>query len=68
MLIHLKNDKTIVQDQSKWLEVIVDFILNVNENKISTKNEFVNTFSYGSVFKVDELDFMYVEFKIYTSK
>lgn len=63
MLIYLKNDKTIIQDQSKWLEVIVDLILNVNENKISTKNEFLNTFSYGLVFKVEELDFMYVIFQ-----
>ena len=63
MLIHLKKDANIIQDQSKWLEMIVDFILNVNENKISTKNEFLNTFSYNSVFKVDELDFMYEIFK-----
>lgn len=52
-----------MQDHSKWLEVIVDFILNINENRITTKNEFLNTFSYNSIFKVDELNFMYEIFK-----
>jgi len=55
----LKKDETLFKNHSKWLEVIVDFMLNVNENKVSTKNEFLNTFSYSEAFKANELEFMY---------
>lgn len=63
MQINLAKDESILKEHSKWLETIVDFILNITENKISTKNEFLNSFSYKEVFNKTELEFMYELFK-----
>ena len=46
-------------NQSKWTEVLIDFLLNIKENKVSTKTEFLTTFSYNKIFPVETLKFLY---------
>lgn len=46
-------------NQSKWTEVLIDFLLNIKENKVSTRTEFLTTFSYNKVFPVETLKFLF---------
>lgn len=50
-------------NQSKWTEVLIDFLLNIKENKVTTRNEFLTTFSYNKIFQVESLKFLYEIFR-----
>ena len=50
-------------NQSKCLEVIIDFVLNIKENKVTTKREFLTTFSYNKIFPAEVLTFFYELFQ-----
>ena len=50
-------------NQSKWTEVLIDFLLNIKENKVATKAEFLTTFSYNKIFPVETLKFVYELFR-----
>ena len=50
-------------NQSKWTEVLIDFLLNIKENKVTTKNEFLTTFSYNKIFQAESLKFLYEIFR-----
>ncbi len=54
-----------IYDQRKWLEVLIDFLLNINENKNSTESDYLTTFKYNQQFSVDMLKFL---FQIYSNK
>ncbi|RNA08178.1 hypothetical protein BpHYR1_011693, partial [Brachionus plicatilis] len=56
------TDEDITFNQRKWLEVLVDFILNIKENKTATESEYITMFSYKQSHTVDALKFL---FKIY---
>ena len=46
-------------NQSKWTEVLIDFLLNIKENKVTTKSEFLTTFSYTKVLSAEALQFLF---------
>ena len=45
--------------QRKWLEVLIDFILNITENKKASVNEYINSFNYNKFHSIDTLKFLY---------
>lgn len=53
-------------NQRKWVEVIIDFILNIRETRMeTTESEYVNQFNYNQVHSTNTLLFL---FKVYDSK
>lgn len=62
VMTNFASDEDITFNQRKWLEVLVDFILNINENKTATESEYVTMFSYKQSHSVQALKFL---FKIY---
>ncbi len=46
-------------NQSKWTECLVDLLLNVKENKITKKSEFLTSFSYTKIFPEPTLKFLF---------
>jgi hypothetical protein len=66
LLSHERNESHLF-NQRKWLEVIVDFVLNIKENKNATKNEFLKTFSYTQVHSNKTLEFLYDIFNTNTN-
>lgn len=52
-------------DQRKWLEVLVDFLLNINENKNYSESDYINSSNYSQQCSDDMLRFL---FKIYTNQ
>lgn len=59
-------DEEVVFNQRKWVEVIVDFILNIRESRLQTnESEYVGQFNYNQSHSPDTLRFL---FKLYDSK
>ena len=60
----LDNDESspILLNQRKWTECLVDFILNIKENKNANESEYISSFNYNQWLNVDELKFL---FKLY---
>ncbi|CAF0861948.1 unnamed protein product [Brachionus calyciflorus] len=59
---NLKSEENSVYNQRKWLEVLVDFILNIKENKTASESEYINMFSYKQAHSSETLKFL---FKVY---
>lgn len=60
------SDEEVVFNQRKWVEVIVDFILNIRESRLQTnESEYVSQFNYNQSHSTDTLRFL---FKLYDSK
>lgn len=62
VMSNFASDEDVLFNQRKWLEVLVDFILNINENKTTTESQYVTMFSYKQSHSVEALKFL---FKIY---
>jgi hypothetical protein len=57
-----------ILNQRKWSECLVDFILNIKENKNANENEYISSFNYNQWLSVDELKFLFKLYKTSTDE
>ena len=63
---HSQEEESERFNQRKWLEVIIDFILNIRETKTNTgESEYINQFNYTQSHSAETLRFL---FRVYNSK
>lgn len=55
----LKQNENVCYNQRKWLEVLIDFILNITENKNASEAEYISLFNYNQVHSIETLKFLY---------
>ena len=61
-----QEEESVRFNQRKWLEVIIDFILNIRETKTNTgESEYINQFNYTQSHSAETLRFL---FRVYNSK
>ncbi len=59
VLSTMSENEAMCHTQRKWLEVLIDFILNITENKNATENEYINSFNYNKFHTIDTLRFLH---------
>jgi hypothetical protein len=59
----MSENEAVCHTHRKWLEVLIDFILNITENKNATENEYINSFNYNKFHTIDTLRFLYKSYQ-----
>lgn len=64
LLENYSQDEEMTFTYRKWLEVLIDFVLNIKENKSTTTiNEYISSFNYNKYCSTDTLKFLYLVYQ-----